>query len=382
MADKEVPNQQNNSDEIDLGQLFQMIGRGFNAVFRFFLRVFLYLKRNILILMGLIVIGLAAGFGLNQIITKKLKTEVIVEPQTESKNYLYDVVNEIQANIKAKDTTFFKSIGIEEIDFDALEVTIAPVDDNKVSSVSEMKYLELLQSFGNTNAIGDIVRAELQNKSSFNHRITFYFKNTQLGKQFANQVLAYINSNPYFERLIEVNRSNAKSRIEQNQTLLNQVDEIIKNYTTGLAAKANTSLSDRIVLDAQEQVNIADLFEYKNRLIRDIELKKLELEEKTEPVYIINFGKTQVVHKSFFGKNIILIPLVLVILFLLFSFLAFLNKTILITGGSGFIGSNFIPFFLDKNPNDTIVNLDKLTYAGSLDNLKGLNTDFRYKFIK
>ena len=176
MANKEVPNQQNNSDEIDLGQLFQMISRGFNAIFRFFLRVFRYLKRSIFILIGLIIIGLAAGFGLNQISTKKLKAEVIVEPQTESKNYLYDVVNEIQANIKAEDTTFFKSIGIEEIDFDALEVTIAPVDDNKVSSESEMKYLELLQSFGNTNAIGDIVRAELQNKSSFNHRITFYFK--------------------------------------------------------------------------------------------------------------------------------------------------------------------------------------------------------------
>ncbi|MGB3149430.1 MAG: hypothetical protein WBB27_02110 [Maribacter sp.] len=326
MVENQTPRNQNSSDEIDLGQLFHMIGRGFNAIFRFFLRVFLYLKKNIFILIGLAIIGLAAGYGLNQIITKKLKTEVIVEPQIESKNYLYDVVNEIQANIKAKDTAFFKSIGIDDIDFDGLEVTISPVDDNKESTESEMKYLELLQSFENTDAIADIVRAELQNKSSFNHRITFYFKNVQLGKQFANQVLGYINSNPYFERLIEVNRSNAKSRIEQNQTLLKQVDEIISNYTTSLGSRESNSISDRIVLDNQEQVNIADLFEYKNRLIRDIELKKLELEEQTEPVNIINFGKTQVVHKSFFGKNIILIPLVLVSLFFLSSFLVYLNK--------------------------------------------------------
>ncbi len=326
MAENQTPVNQNNSDEIDLGQLFHMIGRGFNAIFRFFLRVFLYLKKNIFILIGLVIIGLAAGYGLNKISTKRLKAEVIVEPQTESKNYLYDVIDEIQANIKAKDTAFFKSIGIEKIDFDGLEVTIAPVDNNKESSESELKYLELLQSFENTGAIADIVRAELQNKSSFNHRITFYFKNAQLGKQFANQVLEYINSNPYFERLIEVNRSNAESRIEQNQTLLNQVDEIIANYTSGLASKANTAVSDRIVLDTQEQVNIADLFEYKNRLIRDIELKKLELEEQKEPVNIINFGKTQVVQKSFFGKNIILIPVVLVTLFFVISFLGYLNR--------------------------------------------------------
>ena len=46
------------------------------------------------------------------------------------------------------------------------------------------------------------------------------------------------------------------------------------------------------------------------------------------------------------------------------------SRTILITGGAGFIGSNFIPFFLKKYQKVTVVNLDKLTYAGNLSNLK------------
>lgn len=326
MVDKQPPNSQNSSDEIDLGQLFQLIGRGFNALFRFFLRIFLYLKKNIFILIGLIVVGLAIGYGLNKIISKKLKTEVIVKPQLESKNYLYDVINEIQSNIKAKDSLFFKSIGIVEFDFDGLEVNISPVDDNKVSTESEMKYLELLQSFENTDAIADIVRAELQNKSSFNHRITFYYKNANLGSEFAKKVMAYINSNPYFTEVLDIYRTNATNRIDQNETLLNQVDEIIKNYTNGLASKSNTTVSDRIVLDNQEQVNIADLFEYKNRLIRDIEVKKLELKENIDAVNIINFGKPQVVQKSFFGKNIVLLPLLFVGVFFLFTFLSYLNR--------------------------------------------------------
>ncbi len=58
------------------------------------------------------------------------------------------------------------------------------------------------------------------------------------------------------------------------------------------------------------------------------------------------------------------------------------NRTILITGGAGFIGSNFIPFFLDKYPKDTIINLDKLTYAGSLSNLAGFENNERHRFIK
>ena len=58
------------------------------------------------------------------------------------------------------------------------------------------------------------------------------------------------------------------------------------------------------------------------------------------------------------------------------------NSSILITGGAGFIGSNFVPYFLDKYPNYNILNLDLLTYAGSLDNLKELKNHPRYKFIK
>lgn len=57
-------------------------------------------------------------------------------------------------------------------------------------------------------------------------------------------------------------------------------------------------------------------------------------------------------------------------------------QIILITGGAGFIGSNFIPYFLEKYEEYSIVNLDKLTYAGSLENLKEIENHSRYKFIK
>jgi len=54
---------------------------------------------------------------------------------------------------------------------------------------------------------------------------------------------------------------------------------------------------------------------------------------------------------------------------------------ILVTGGAGFIGSNFIHYWLGLYPNDSIVNLDKLTYAGNLDNLKELEGNARYQFV-
>ncbi len=56
-------------------------------------------------------------------------------------------------------------------------------------------------------------------------------------------------------------------------------------------------------------------------------------------------------------------------------------KKILVTGGAGFIGSNFIRYMLKKHRDYKIINLDKLTYAGNLDNLKDIEDSPYYRFI-
>jgi len=59
-----------------------------------------------------------------------------------------------------------------------------------------------------------------------------------------------------------------------------------------------------------------------------------------------------------------------------------MKKTILITGGAGFIGSHVVRLFVNKYPEYRIVNLDKLTYAGNLENLKDLEGKANYQFVK
>lgn len=57
-------------------------------------------------------------------------------------------------------------------------------------------------------------------------------------------------------------------------------------------------------------------------------------------------------------------------------------RKLLVTGGAGFIGSNFIRYMLSRHSDITITNLDKLTYAGNPDNLRDIEKDDRYRFVK
>ena len=59
-----------------------------------------------------------------------------------------------------------------------------------------------------------------------------------------------------------------------------------------------------------------------------------------------------------------------------------MDKNILITGGAGFIGTHVVKHFVHKYPDYAIYNLDSLTYAGNLENLKSLKGKDNYKFLK
>lgn len=327
MAEQRPTNSSQSSDEIDLGQLFRIIGRGFDRLFRGFLRIFIYLKNNFWKLAILVFIGLAIGYGLKFLISDKLKTEVIVKPNFDSKDYLYNVVEEIDANLKSKDTTFFRELGIVVSELKSLAITIEPIEEENEDENQEedLKYLEVLQNFQGDSFISDVVKTEILKKSGLNHRITFFYQNALAGREATRRLMEYINSNPYFNDLKQVYNLNALAKIERNEALIKQIDMLVDGYTNNLS-QGNRIDQGTVVLENEKTLEIPGLLSLKNALIKEIERKRVEIAEQQNTVSIINFGKNQKVKVPIYSQGILLIPFILVVLFLLVFFLQYLNK--------------------------------------------------------
>ncbi len=331
MAEQKPSNTPQSSGEIDLGHLFKMIGRGFDRVFKAFLRVFLYVKRKAVWLIGAIIIGLAIGFFLNVSLDKQLKTEVIVKPNFESKDYLYDIIEEIQANIVARDAQFLAKLGVDMAEVKGFGVSIEPIE-KKNEDQEEIKeqntYLEILQNFKDQEFISEVIRSEILDKTVLTHRITFLHKNPFNGQQVVGKIMDYINANPYFLDMRAVYVKNAEDRIFRNKELIAQIDGLVQNYSQKLGQpdSGGTRPGGTLSLNAEESFDITGLLGLKNGLIKQIGDKQIELVQQKDPVNIISFGKTQEVKNQFLNKSLFLSPLIVIGLFFLWGLLKYLNR--------------------------------------------------------
>lgn len=321
-----------NVDEIDLGQFFQMISKAFNRIFRSFLRFYLYIKKNSILLSVLIIFGVVIGLTMNKVTTNLMKMEVIVRPSLDSRNYLYEVVDEIQANVKAKDIAFFKDLGIDVNNLNGFEITVEPITENDDNPDKVAEYVELLQVYegleeGPPEAISDIILSEITNKSTLiNHKISFYFKDAKYGQDYSEKLMRYINSNSYYKNLVGVYNKNALMGIEKNTYLITQIDSLILSYTEKLKQNNGVVFDSKISVTSEEKMDFKELLELKKDIIDDIELKKVELNTVTQPINIVNFGKPQEVKKALYGKSIVFIPSLLVGVFFFISFVKYLNR--------------------------------------------------------
>ncbi|HBC02954.1 MAG TPA: hypothetical protein DC015_01855, partial [Aequorivita sp.] len=102
--------QQNSSEEVDLGYMFKSIGGIFKKLAGFLFLVIAFVRKYLLLIIGLIILGIILGYFLDRNSVKVYENRLIVIPNFESVEYLYDKTDELNFKIQSGDSLYLKEI--------------------------------------------------------------------------------------------------------------------------------------------------------------------------------------------------------------------------------------------------------------------------------
>ncbi len=296
--------------EIDLGQIGKGIKNFFNGIVNSIFDFIFFVKKKLVIIGGLFVVGVALAFLLD---SKTYNHEISVIPNFGSNEYLYKKIEQIDTKLREEDEAFFKQLGIKNFkDVISVEIEAFPAIYNFVNNKEQGNNFELIKLMAEDGNIDKIMKDEITSKNYYHHKISIQTKGMFKKEEFINPILNYLNTNTYFEVQQKVYQKNLLDKIALNDSLINQIDKLIV-----LLSSNNSSGT----ISISEKNSIPELVEKKDRLISEKQylLTNENIFDKIikEESSIINIRD----YKPLLLNNKILFPLALILLYLLSYFL-------------------------------------------------------------
>ncbi|MXN92568.1 hypothetical protein GR160_15170 [Flavobacterium sp. Sd200] len=316
-----MENQQINSDEISLSQLGDKIKGFFGSINDVFFNSLQFVVRNIIILIILLVAGIGLGTYLD-VEHKTYNHKVIVMPNFNSVNYLYQEVERINAKIKEDDTNFLTQIGfknpenIEKIEIAAI-VDIYEFIDNEGPAENDSKF-QLFKLISENGDMEKMLEDNTTSKYYKNHVITITTKDKATQEGIIDPLLKHFESNTYFKKIQNTSLSNLDKLIVQNDSIIKQIDGVVKEYSSG--AKS----SNMVFLTENTQVN--ELLNIKHSLVEAniySNIQKIDLSKIVkENTVLLNIKVSKLA-----STNKVILPLLFLFLFVcIYNFRKYYKK--------------------------------------------------------
>ncbi len=305
---------ENNQDEIDLGYLFRKISGFFKSLIRLLFMVIAFFIKYIIIILVLIIVGVALGYFIDKNKIDVYNNELIVIPNFESTQYMYDKVNALSAKIKDKDTVFLKNtIGPNYKQLKKIEAK--PILDVYTFLTGSPTRVELFKAL----TIKQDIPEYLNDPQNFQYYKYHHLDIKVKGKEHSNEIIksieAYLNESSHYMEYMKVGRTNTQFRIETSENTISQIDSVLK-ATAQL--KDNKGTLPSVLVSDNSQLN--DLIGSKDRLtysLLKLNMQKID-EQSIIKVASVNYNISQPSLFSFSNK--IKYPLLLVLLFSGFFF--------------------------------------------------------------
>lgn len=340
---EDLRKQEPQNDEVDLGQLFNAIGRIFERFFRFIGRIFkgifggillflFFIQRHFIKFVLVIVIGLVIGTILDIIKEPKYISSMVVEPNFNSVQQLYNNIGFYNELAKAEDySSLSEALGVKEEEASSIrEFKVESYSDENQKIILFDKFVRSLDS---TTQKAIDMKSYLENFNSFDarfHTISVVASNNTVAKKIQPAIVSSISNNSYFNLQKDISDDNIKLQDSLIKKQIREIDSLQMLYKRVMLKEAERAVQGtNINLGEGESQNNKEL-----SLINKMEDLKTGIvllnEERGNKSSILNvisdFPRKGVTDKGILKSYKFLIPLLLLALSALLSILLSINK--------------------------------------------------------
>jgi hypothetical protein len=296
-------NQKNNEEEVDLGSLFVIIGKGFSSlfnfignifkgIFHFIIAVLIFFKKNIIKIGISAFIGLVAGLFIEIKSSKKYGSELLVEPNFKSARQLYNNVNYYNDLVKQKDTaTLQRTFNLDKESAASLKkFEIEPLRVDR----------DLINSYDDLIGVVDTLTIKSYDYENFKrsftdfdyriHKVTVIAEKNNVFDKLDDVIISSVVNNAYFNRLKVLTNENLNRTDSLYRESLTQIDSLRRVYMEVMLeeAKKQTSGTNIDLGGNKRTTKELELFETNRKINADLKSIALEKSQKYEVINVIS----------------------------------------------------------------------------------------------
>lgn len=303
MSTKNQPTQNNNEEEVDLGSLFVIIGRGFSkffnfigsifkGIFDFIIIILLFLRSNILKIAIAGVVGLVVGLFLESKKKPTYSSELLVEPNFKSAMQLYNNINYYNNLVVQKDTLGLeKTFKIDkEIAYSLKGFEIDPIVNENDIINSYNDFILRVDTATVKSYTFDEFKASFTDLDYRIHKINVVSSKNDVFTKLDEVIISSVVDNKYFSRLKKLTNENLNRTDSLYRQNLSQIDSLRKVYMQVMIeeAKKQTSGTSIDLGGEKRTTKELELFETNRKINYDLKNLAIDKSEKYEVLNVIS----------------------------------------------------------------------------------------------
>lgn len=266
-------NTQNENQEIDLSMISNKLNEGFERFLSWIFRCFLFIKRNIIIVVILLILGVVFGIYLDKS-EKTYNNNIVVMPNFGSTDYLYAKINLTNSKIKEGDTLFLKEIiGIKN-PTKIKSIEIKPITDVYKFIANKEENFQLIKLMAEGGDVKKIIEDNITSKNFIFHEIKFTTKDMVSDNEIVQPLMTYLNDSEYYQKIQKITISNTERKIAQNDTIIAQVDRFLDGLSNNAASSQK---NDKLIYYNNENTQLNDVLKTKDAINNEQGSRRLEL---------------------------------------------------------------------------------------------------------